>query len=144
MKNRANMSAEESAKCKQMMIDAVMNTTSQNFYCISNPKDDSSVTLKPVGLKGYAPVLIHGEKSLADYNNAKAKGAADILADNPYAGVNGQVWAFKCPTRTKHVWNKMYFDMAYPDYKNWIESEGTQNADWYNTNIDGRFLTCWW
>ena len=144
MKNRANMSAEESAKCKQMMIDAVMNTTSQNFYCISNPKDDSSVTLKPVGLKGYAPVLIHGEKSVADYNNAKAKGAADILADNPYAGVNGQVWAFKCPTRTKHVWNKMYFDMAYPDYKNWIESEGTQNADWYNTNIDGRFLSCWW
>ena len=38
----------------------------------------------------------------------------------------------------------MYFDMAYPDYKNWIESEGTQNADWYNTNIDGRFLSCWW
>ena len=39
---------------------------------------------------------------------------------------------------------KMYFDYAYPDYKKWLESNGTENADWYYTNIDGRFLVCWW
>ena len=143
MKNRAEMSAEESAKAKQMMIDAVMNTTSQNFFCLATPKDRNDVKLKPVGLKGYAPVLIHSE-SVESYNNMLTEGAANILSNNPYAGTQGQVWAFKCPTRTKHVWNKMYFDMAYPNYDKWIKSEGTECADWYDNDIDGRFLTCWW
>ena len=143
MKNRAKMSAEESAKAKQMMIDAVMNTTSQNFFCLATPKDRNDVKLKPVGLKGYAPVLIYSE-SVDSYNNMLTEGAANILSNNPYAGTQGQVWAFKCPTLTKHVWNKMYFDMAYPNYDKWIKSEGTDCADWYNNDIDGRFLVCWW
>ena len=143
IKNRAGMSAEESEKVKQMMIDAVNVTTSQNFFCLASPKDRKEIQLKPVGLKGYDPVLIHSESEAA-YNKMKAEGAANILADNPYAGTNGQIWAFKCPTRTKHVWNKMYFDMAYPNYEKWIKSEGADCTDWYYEDIDGRFLVCWW
>lgn len=143
IKNRAGMSAEESEKVKQMMIDAVNVTTSQNFFCLASPKDRKEIQLKPVGLKGYDPVLIHSESEAA-YNTMKAEGAANILADNPYAGTEGQVWAFKCPTRTKHVWNKMYFDMAYPNYANWIKTDGKEDADWYYNDIDGRFLVCWW
>ena len=143
MKNRAEMSAEESAKAKQMMIDAVNVTTSQNFFCLATPKDRNDVKLKPVGLKGYDPVLVHSE-SVASYNNMLTEGAGNILTNNPYAGTEGQVWAFKCPTRTKHVWNKMYFDMAYPNYANWIKTDGAENADWYYNDIDGRFLVCWW
>lgn len=138
MNNRAVMTAEESAKQKQMMIDAVINTTAQNFFCIT--KDNI-----PVGMKGYDPVLLD-QTVESVYNNKLNEGikAGNIKASNPYAGTAGQIWSFKCPPRTKHVWNKMYFDMAYPKYANWIKTEGKQDADWYYNDIDGRFLVCWW
>ena len=139
MKNRAEMSAVESEKAKQNMIQAVMNTLSQNFYIIA----DKNFT--PVGLKGYDPVMVHKESEAA-YNNKVSTGVASgsIDASNPYAGLNGEVWGFKCPTLTKHVWNKMFFDMAYPLYKEWISSAGASHSDWYYNEVDGKYLSCWW
>ena len=140
MKNRTVMTAEQNAEVKQMMIDAVNNTTAQNFFCVT--KDNI-----PVGLKGYNPVLLNSNIENV-YNKKLNEGisAGNISSSNPYAGIGEakQIWAFKCPTLTKHVWNKMYFDMAYPKYANWIKTEGAEDADWYLNDIDGRFLVCWW
>ena len=139
MKSRANMSTEERELAKQNMINAVINTTAQNFYIIN--KD-----FTPVGLKGYSPVLIHKESETpfnTKLNEALANGnVAD--ANNPYAGVNGMVWGVKCPTLTKHVWNKLYFSQAYPLYESWVTSMGASNADWYYTDVDDRFMVCEW
>ena len=64
--------------------------------------------------------------------------------NNPYDGKGGMVWGVKCPTLTKHVWNKLYFSAAYPHYAEWLESGGKQHNDWYYNDVDGRYLVCWW
>jgi len=140
MKDRSQMDAISSEKAKELMVQAVMNTLSQNFYIIA----DGSFT--PVGLKGYSPVLVHSQ-SKSSFNRKLQQGleSGSILdQNNPYAGSNGMVWGFKCPTLTKHVWNKLYFSSAYPLYEGWVTSMGAQNANWYRTDVDTRFLVCDW
>ena len=135
MKDRTQMSAVDSEKAKENMIEAVMNTVSQNFYIVN--KDYT-----PIGLKGYDPVFPVSNYRSA-FNN-KISGTTNVTEASPYAGPNGQVWGFKCPTLTKHVWNKLYFSQAYPHYQEWLESKGAQHSDWYYTDVDGRYLSCWW
>lgn len=139
MKSRAGMPKEYSDALKQNMIDAVIQTTKQNFYIITKQ-------FTPVGLKGYDPVLLHKE-SQSPFNTRLQQGlssGAIASADNPYDGKGGMVWGVKCPTLTKHVWNKLYFSAAYPNYIKWLESGGKEYNDWYYTDVDGRYLVCWW
>ncbi len=140
MKPRADMTPEQREAVKQNMIDAVVNTNYQNFYIV---KQDYS----PVGLKGYAPV----DFSVKNYSNYAEK-YQQVLSQNLdkldestyYMGKNGEVWAFKCPTLTKHVWDKLYFSRAYPHFEEWVTSNGAQYPDWYLTDVNGDYLTCWW
>ena len=90
-------------------------------------------------------MLLHSE-SQSPYNKKLQSGVADgnINANNPYDGKGGMVWGVKCPTLTKHVWNKLYFSAAYPHYVEWLESGGKQHNDWYYNDVDGRYLVCWW
>ena len=140
MKPRFEMTQEQRDAVKKNMIDAVVNTTSQNFYIV---KSDYT----PVGLKGYAPVDF-SVKNYSDYSaKYKQKFEANkdhLSADTYYLGSNGEVWGFKCPTLTKHVWNKMSFGKAYPHYLEWIQSNGEAYPDWYVNGVDGKYLTCWW
>lgn len=141
MKSRADMTEEERLAVKKNMIDAVVNTTAQNFYIVR--KDYT-----PVGLKGYKPVDFSTKNNsnyLTKYNQQFNANADHLSADTYYKGINGEVWGFKCPTLTKHLWNKMPFAWAYPNYKKWVESNGATNADWYkDADVNGRYLTCWW
>ena len=140
MKPRALMDAATSAAVKKNMIDAVVNTTAQNFYIV---KSDYT----PVGLKGYAPYDF-SVKNYSDYS-AKYKSVynanKDQLSDSTYyMGKNGEVWGFKCPTLTKHVWNKLGFGRAYPHYQEWLNSNGASHPQWYIEDVEGMYLTCWW
>ena len=140
MKPRAQMTPAEREAVKQNMIDAVVNTTAQNFFVV---KKDYT----PVGLKGYAPVDFSA-KNYSDYS-AKYKQQFNankdhLSADTYYKGIHGEVWGFKCPTLTRHLWNKMPFARAYPNYHSWVESNGETNKDWYVSGIDTKYLTCWW
>jgi len=143
MRERGSMGPEESQMCLQNMIDAVVNTTAQNFYMVK--KDNSAV-----GLKGYEPLDYKVkncdsfkkmyEKILADPSKN-----ADLDPSTYYLAKNGQVWAFKCPTLTRHAWEKQSYSKAYPLYDGWVTSNGAQNADWYkleNANIS--YLSCEW
>jgi len=138
MKDRSQMSAEEREAAKQNMIDAVVNTTSQNFYIIN--KDWT-----PIGLKGYEPVFLHSQ-SISKYNNGYDSGVANGTLDAgvPYAGTNGSVWGIKCPTLTRHIWNKLYFSQAYPHYQEWVQSNGASHQEWYHEDVDDLYLVCWW
>lgn len=140
MKSRADMTAEQREAVKKNMIDAVVKTTSQNFYIV---KHDYS----PVGLKGYAPYDL-SVKNYADYS-ARYKTVCNqnkdhLSADTYYKGINGEVWGFKCPTLTKHIWNQLGFGKAYPHYKEWVSSNGELYPDWYVNEVEGKYLTCWW
>ncbi len=159
MKARADMDPIERDAVKQNMIETVTNTTNQNFYIIAkNGRIEINGTMRdnyvPVHLKGYRPAdfAVKGfgsgytYKDILDANVAAdvAKGADAVLGSDPYVSKEGYVWAFKCPTLTKHVWNKQYFSDAYPHYEEWVLSNGTNHSDWYEEDVDGRRLVCWW
>ena len=144
MKARASMSVEESQKALKNMVDAVVNTTNQNFYIIA--KNGGSYV--PVGLKGYQPAEVaikgfpNGYKAL--YDNAVSADGSQFSTSTPYMSQDGHVLAFKCPVLTHHVWEKMYFSLAYPQYENWVRSRGAENTDWYKEQVDSLYLTCPW
>ena len=141
MKPRYEMDPTQRELAKQNMIDAVVNTTAQNFYIV---KQDNSA----IGLKGYAPLdyQVKGINSYkSKYDELVAANADHLNTSNYYEASDGTVWAFKCPTLTKHVWEKLYFGHAYPNYEAWVKSNGAQHQDWYkDADVDGDLLTCWW
>lgn len=139
MKPRAQMSATESAAAKKNMIDAVNKTENQNFYLINK-------SFAPVHLKGYQPAnfKVKGYNNYTDkYNQIFAANSDKLDPDIPYVSKEGFVWAIKCPTLTKHLWNKMYFSYAYPRYEHWVATNGQEDKDWYLTS-EGKYLSCWW
>ncbi len=146
MKPRAEMTPEESRKCLRNMVDAVVNTTAQNFYIVSKRGGN----FYPIHMKGYLPADFalkgfgSGNTYKDIYDREVAQQGDELDSANPYMSKTGKVWAFKCPTLTKHVWEKMYFGEAYPHYMEWMSSNGASCADWYKTDVDGELLTCWW
>ena len=142
MKPRVEMSAQESAACKANMVDAVVNTTAQNFYLVK--KDHGTV-----GLKGYQPLdcpvkdFNKGYKS--KYDEEVAKYGANMDLSTTFKASNGMVWGFKCPTLTRHAWELMPFAVAYPNYKEWVSSNGASHADWYKDHsVNQTALSCEW
>lgn len=140
MKARNEMDEQKKAEVLDNMMKTVYETTRQNFYIIN--KDWT-----PIGLKGYMPgdFKVKGCNSYAEkYNKIVAEHSDALDPTVPYKSNEGLIWAFKCPTLTRHLWNKLRFSGAYPKYMGWIDSNGEENADWYEDEVDTRYLTCWW
>ena len=139
MKARAEMTPEESQQCLANMVDAVVNTTAQNFFIV---KQDWT----PIGLKGYTPLdyKTKDNHNYTDEYNKKVQGK-EYLTTTPYVSTTGQVWAFKCPVLTRHAWEKQLFSKAYPLYEGWLASQGAENQDWYKLeNANVSYLSCEW
>ena len=140
MKPRADMDPVQREAAKQNMIEAVYNNMAQNFFVV---KQDFA----PIGLKGYQPLdyKTKDNRCYADkYQEFFNKNADHLDADVTYKASNGQVWAFKCPTLTRHTWERMYFSNAYPHFKEWVLSNGAEAQDWYKRDVDYTYLTCQW
>ena len=139
MKPRAEMTAEQRQKSLTNMVEAVMRTTSQNFYVINS-------SYVPTHLKGYEP-LDYKTKDGRNYGQVyrqKASGNPNLSPTTTFVSTDGQVWGFKCPTLTRHLWEKMSFDLAYPNYRTWVESDGAVCSNWYLDGVNGDYLSCWW
>lgn len=140
MKPRAEMDPVERAAAKQNMIEAVMNNMAQNFFAVK--KD-----FTPIGLKGYQPLDYKTKDNhvyAQEYEKRLNQNLDHLNPDIPFVGSNGQIWAFKCPTLTRHLWERMYFSNAYPHFVEWVQSNGAQAKDWYKTDVDYTYLTCEW
>ena len=141
MKPRAKMDPVQREAARQNMIDAVMNTSGQNFFAV---KGDFT----PIGLKGYEPLdyKTKDNHNYADEYRKNYESNTDHLsAQTTYVAKNGQVWAFKCPVQTRHAWEKQYFSKAYPHYDAWVTSGGTEYEDWYkDESVDYTYLSCEW
>ncbi len=140
MKSRADMEPAQREAAKQNMIEAVMNNMAQNFFAV---KQDFA----PIGLKGYEPLDYKTKDNhvyATEYQKFFNQNADHLSADVTYQASNGQIWAFKCPTLTRHTWERMYFSNAYPHFKEWVLSNGAQAQDWYKKDVDYTYLTCQW
>ena len=140
IKPRVEMTPEKSRECLQNMVDAVVNTMAQNFFIVTQD-------WRPIGLKGYLPLDYKTKDNhiYADEYQKKIQGKDILDTTTPYVSKTGQVWAFKCPTLTRHIWEKQSFAKAYPLYEGWVTSGGTQNADWYKLeNANVSYLSCEW
>ena len=127
---RAEMSPEESEAAKQNMIDAVMNTTNQNFYIMI-------MDYSEIGLKGYQP-----RDSFKSKYNSVVAGSSYLTDSNYYTGSDGQVWGIKAPVMTRHLWEKYPLSQAYPQFKDWIAGDAAASG-WY-LNYDSKYLCCEW
>ena len=138
MKDRAGLDAAARQAIKDNMINTVYQTTNQNFYVITTEG-------VPVGLKGYTPYDTAAYQAAAEaYSLASETDNVDPNVYYKSTRDEGYIWAFKCPTLTRHMWNKLPLSQAYPNYAGWLESNGASNQDWYTKDVDSRFLSCWW
>ena len=139
MKNRADMTPEQRQKALTNMLQAVVRTTSQNFFVINQ-------SYVPTHLKGYQP-LDYKTKDGRNYGQIyqnTISGNANLSTSTSFVSVDGQVWGFKCPPLTRHLWEKQSFDLAYPHYRTWVESDGAQHSNWYREDVNAEYLSCWW
>lgn len=148
LKSRAKMSATDKQAVIDNIINSIMVSTNQNFYVI---REDGT----PVHLKGYQvadfKVLTLGSGNGYLNNGYKTKYDQVLNANQDkldlsttFVGKNGEVWGVKCPTLTKHVWNKLYVTMAYPHLESFIKSNGTTNQNWYESDVVNKYLVCEW
>lgn len=142
MKNRADYedpAVREAAKAN--MIDAVVNTNAQNFYLVKANRG-------AVGLKGYKPLDV----PVKDFSKGYYAKYQEEVNNNPgivepgtyFQATNGMVWGFKCPVLTRHTWELIPFAVAYPHYKEWVESNGAVHSDWYKKDVNTTALVCEW
>ena len=138
IKDRSELDAAARQAIKDNMINTVYQTTNQNFYVVTTDG-------VPVGLKGYTPYDVDAYETAAEaYSLANATDNVDPNVYYKSTKDEGYIWAFKCPTLTRHMWNKLPLSMAYPHYSEWLESNGSSHQQWNTEDVDYRFLSCWW
>ena len=103
-----------------------------NFYII---RSLIIGTYEEIHLSGYKPTY----KYIDLYNQQ----ATDMEAGIPYRGNDGTVWGLKLPVGTRHVFETESFLSAYPAFKSWIDSNGTNDTDWY-LHPDDKYVVRYW
>ena len=53
------------------------------------------------------------------------------------------VWGIKVPVGIAHASEKVLFSTAYPKFKEWVESDGAKNKDWYLHPAAGKVIRYW-
>ncbi|MEG1580681.1 MAG: DUF4842 domain-containing protein [Bacteroidaceae bacterium] len=133
-KDRKNLSLEEGKKQLAAYQKVVMDTQKQNFFLVTKQKEKNPTNNKEemmtyeVHMKNYAPTASYEAKYEADRSKGIAKDPT-----NSYCAIDGFVWGFKVPVLTRHAVEKANFHTAYPQYAEWVTSNGSKNADWYKS-----------
>ena len=63
------------------------------------------------------------------------------IEEHDFIDDNGYPWAMLVPIDWKHPLENVHMEIAYPQFKDWRESGGTTNLDWYNLHVDGKVYT---
>ena len=108
--------------------ELITDTKKQNFFIVTHDN-------KEIHMKGYKPTY-----SYTNYDT-DSKG---LMMDNvPYCNKNGFVWGIKVPVGIAHASEKVLFSTAYPKFKEWVESDGAKNKDWYLHPAAGKVIRYW-
>ena len=106
----------------------ITDTHNQNFFIVTN-------TNKEIHMKGYRPSYL--------YTNYEADSAGEMMEGVPYCNKNGFVWGIKVPVGVKHAYEKVLFDDAYPEFRAWVTSNGSDNKDWYLHPAAEKVVEAW-
>lgn len=101
--------------------DLILDTQRQNFFIVVNGG-------KEIHMRGYKPTSAY-----ADYakDAATMSGNEAINENIPYCNMNGFVWGIKVPVGTRHAYEKVAFETAYPKFKDWAKNNGASYKNWY-------------
>lgn len=84
---------------------------------------------KEIHLKGYKPTEAFAET----YRKIVAENE-HLSSDNYYCTKDGFVWGIKVPKGINHARETIDFGVAYPQFKNWVQTGGVENKEWYEDN----------
>lgn len=116
-KLRSELSATEGAAQLKAYRESILDTKKQNFFIVTKAG-------REIHMKGYQPTYTYLTKYEADSQGEMAEGTT-------YSNKNGFVWGIKVPVGLAHAYEKVLFDDAYPEYREWVNSNGTDKQDWY-------------
>lgn len=119
------------------------NSASQNFF-IYGPEVGSSTKVTHVG--GFAPLKSYETQYKASMNSYGWNAAGPYYYMHPDTKA---VWGVKAPMLIKHVYEGEDFYQTYSRFLNFLQTDGKEDADWYNTSkynsgIDENNLVKYW
>lgn len=125
--DRSALTGEASRRQAQAFRDVTSYPQNHDFFMVLK----SGVEIHQ---KGFEPTY-HYKNYAAD--------SKDLMSSVPYCSKNNDVWVLRLPVGTPHVYDRVSIFSAYPDLKEWIESNGTQKRNWYK-NYDHDLVPRYW
>ena len=90
-----------------------------------------------IHLGGFEP----SPEATADYLALKQSSTYVDKAVRPYDSNDTLVWALNIPVDIRHAYERVDFLAAYPQFKEWAQSDGTQAQDWYEHGVPSKLVT---
>ena len=128
--DRSKLTGEASRAQAEAFRDVVSYPRKHDFFMVLKPAYGSA----EIHQKGFAPSYRY-----KNYEN-DSKG---LMSSVPYCSKDNDVWVLRLPVGTPHVYDRVSIFSAYPDLKEWIESNGTQKRNWYK-NYDHDLVPRYW
>ena len=130
-KNRSEITDNEGKNQLEAYRNLILDTKKQNFFIVTNDN-------KEIHMKGYEPTRFY-----TNYDVDAAKADVEMINGIPYCNKNGFVWGVKVPVGVKHTYERVPFAEAYPQFTEWVQSNGAQNKDWYLAPLYGKVVEAW-
>lgn len=128
--DRSKLTGEASRAQAEAFRDVVSYPEKHDFFMVLKSAYGSA----EIHQKGFAPSY--------RYKNYETD-SKGLMSSVPYCSKDNDVWVLRLPVGTPHVYDRVSIFSAYPDLKEWIESNGQQKRDWYK-NYNHSLVPRYW
>ena len=128
--DRSKLTGEASRAQAEAFRDVVSYPEKHDFFMVLKSAYGSA----EIHQKGFAPSY--------RYKNYETD-SKGLMSSVPYCSKDNDVWVLRLPVGTPHVYDHVSIFSAYPDLKEWIESNGQRKRGWYK-NYDHSLVPRYW
>ena len=128
--DRSKLTGEASRAQAEAFRDVVSYPEKHDFFMVLKSVYGSA----EIHQKGFAPSY--------RYKNYETD-SKGLMSSVPYCSKDNDVWVLRLPVGTPHVYDRVSIFSAYPDLKEWIESNGQRKRGWYK-NYDHSLVPRYW
>lgn len=128
--DRSKLTGEASRAQAEAFRDVVSYPEKHDFFMVLKSAYGSA----EIHQKGFAPSY--------RYKNYETD-SKGLMSSVPYCSKDNDVWVLRLPVGTPHVYDRVSIFSAYPDLKEWIESNGQRKRGWYK-NYDHSLVPHYW